>query len=308
MSKTLAAVALSLITTGCVNGVPGMWQPIPIRGAPDSSEVIAASTAADWEDVPAENLMVIDLTGGGRVIILLAPEFAPVHVANIRTLASSGWWSSATIYRVAENYVTQWGNGEAQVPLPAGVAQQPPAEYHRPLAGLNVRALPYPDPYAAQVGHAAGWSVAFDRRSGIAWLPHCPGTVAVARGIAPDTGTGGELYAVTGPAPRFLDRNIAAVGRVIEGMSFLARRPPGSGPQGMYEREKGEIVAPIANIKIASDLPVGEQPRFQRMRTDSAVFGSYIRALANMGGPFFTQPAGGVDICRARVPVRRKAP
>ena len=97
---------------------------------------------------------------GGRIVIELAPAFAPVHVANIRRFARAGWWNNATIYRVQDNYVAQWGNGDAQVALPAGVVAQPPAEYERPLAGLAPRPLGFPDSYAPMVGHVDGWPIA----------------------------------------------------------------------------------------------------------------------------------------------------
>ena len=102
----------------------------------------------------------MDLGDGGRVVIQLAPDFAPVHIANIRAFARSGWWNNATIYRVQDNYVVQWGNGDAEVPLPTGVTRTPPAEYHRPLNTLAVQPLAYPDPYAPRTGHAGGWPVA----------------------------------------------------------------------------------------------------------------------------------------------------
>ena len=47
-----------------------------------------------------------------------------------------------------------------------------------------------------QTGHAAGWPVAV--KAGQATLTHCYGTVGVGRDLAPDTGTGGELYAIIG--------------------------------------------------------------------------------------------------------------
>ena len=74
-----------------------------------------------------------------------------------------------------------------------------------------------------------GWPVAYDPENGRAWLTHCYASVGVGRDLAPDTGTGGELYAVIGHAPRHLDRNIATVGRVIEGIGLLSARPRGTG-------------------------------------------------------------------------------
>ena len=55
-------------------------------------------------------------------------------------------------------------------------------------------------------------------KAGWADLAHCYGSVGVGRDLSPDTGTGGELYAVIGQAPRQLDRNIALVGRVVDGI------------------------------------------------------------------------------------------
>ena len=308
MRFTAAALALLLASCSVASTQePSRWRPMPIPGATEPSQVIANSAPADWREIAPDNLMVMELGDGGRVVIELAPAFAPVHVANMRAFARGGWWNNATIYRVQDNYVAQWGNGDAEVPLPQGVVQRPPAEYERPLAGLQLLDLPYPDPYAGTVGYADGWPVAVDRDSGLAWLPHCYGTVGVGRDLAPDTGTGGELYAVIGHGPRHLDRNIANVGRVIEGISLLAARPRGTGDLGFYQAERGETPIPIRRIRFASDMPAAERPRFEAMRTDTAAFNDYVRGRANRGGTFFNRPAGGVDICNAPVPVRRKS-
>jgi peptidylprolyl isomerase len=304
MRSTAAAFALFL--AGCTAATE-QWRPAPVSGAQEPAEVIAASAAADWQPIPDEDLLVMDLEDGGRIVIQLAPHFAPVHVANVRAFARGGWWNGATIYRVQDNYVAQWGNGDAQVALPAGVTRTPPAEYERPTAGLAIRRHSSPDAYAAQVGHAGGWLVAYDPREGLAWLPHCYASVGVGRDLAPDTGTGGELYAVIGHAPRHLDRNIANIGRVIEGIQHLAARPRGTGNLGFYQTERGERPIPIRSIRIAADLPAAERPRFEAMRTDSDAFGRYLLGRANRGGTFFNRPAGGVDICNAPVPVRRRA-
>ena len=302
--RHLAAIAALISATASAQ--PPAWRPAPVQGAAEPSEVIAASAASDWRPVDPENLLVLDLQGGGQVIIELAPDFAPVHIANMRRFARAGWWTGATIYRVQDNYVAQWGNGDAEVPLPAGVVAQPPAEYERPLAGLSVRPLGYPDSYAPRTGHAGGWPVAWDPRRRMAWLTHCYASVGVGRDLAPSTGTGGELYAVIGHAPRHLDRNIATVGRVIEGMHLLAARPRGTGNLGFYQAESGETPVPIARIRIAADIPEAERPRFEAMRTDTGTFARYVTGRANRGGQFFQVPAGGVDVCNVNVPVRRR--
>ena len=131
--------------------------------------------ASAWQAIPADDLLVMDLRNGGRVVIQLAPAFAPVHVANIRALARGDYWDGATIYRVQDNYVAQWGNNESDKPWPAGVTPKPPAEYTRPLKGLAVKPLGYADPYAPGAGFVDGWPVAYSAKGNWANLAHCYG-------------------------------------------------------------------------------------------------------------------------------------
>lgn len=267
------------------------------------SEIVAQAPAAAWSEVSPDDLLVIDYQGGARTIIELAPAFAPVHVANIRALAAAGYWRGSSIYRVQDNYVTQWGVNEGGPPIPATVVKKPPAEYDRAVRGLTIRPLGYSDAYAPRVGHAHGWPVAWNPATGRGNLTHCYGMVGVGRDMAPDTGMGGELYAVIGHAPRHLDRNIALVGRVVEGMEQMSALPRGTEALGIYKA--GTVARLIANIRLASGMPAAERPRFQVMKTDSAPFSAYVRARANRRDAFFNISAGGVDLCNAPVPVRR---
>src|SRR4249919_2927602 len=114
------------------------------------SEIVAAAPKADWREIAAEDLLIFELQGGKKVMMQLAPGFAPVHVANIRALAKGGWWDGAKIYRVQDNYVVQWGQNESEKPFPAGVVAKPPAEYARPAAGLSITPLGSPDAYASR--------------------------------------------------------------------------------------------------------------------------------------------------------------
>jgi cyclophilin family peptidyl-prolyl cis-trans isomerase len=268
------------------------------------SEIVRDAPSSAWRDIPADDLLVMDLRNGAQVVIQLAPQFAPVHVANIRALAKGGWWSGSAIYRVQDNYVVQWGNNESTKPLPAGVVAKPPAEYHRALKGLAVRPLGFADDYAPSAGFAAGWPIAYDSKAGTANLTHCYGYVGVGRDLSPDTGTGGELYAVIGHAPRHLDRNIAVVGRVIEGMDRLSALPRGTEALGFYKNESMHV--PISAVRLGSEIPARARPAFQYMDTQSASFGAYLKARANRKDDFFIRPAGGVDLCNAAVPVRKK--
>lgn len=179
---------------------------------------------------------------------------------------------------------------------------------------------PYPqaprlaDPYATVFGFAGGFPLAMttsrtDTPTAITirpdklWPVHCYGMVGVGRDLPPNTGNGAELYAVIGHAPRHLDRNIALVGRVIEGMEHLSSLPRGTEALGVYATAAERTG--IVSIRLASELPAAEQPHFEYLSTESATFARYADARANRHDPFFIVPAGGADICNIPVPVRR---
>ncbi len=166
------------------------------------------------------------------------------------------------------------------------------------------------DSYALETAYIGGWPVGMAAESqpqhrDIAWPVHCYGMVGVGRNLAPDAGTGAELYTVIGHAPRHLDRNIALVGRIVEGIEHLSSLPRGKGQLGFYEDESKRI--PILSVRVASDLPEAERPAFEYLSTGGETFARYADARANRRDPFFNVPAGGADICNIPVPVRRVA-
>ena len=267
---------------------------------PTPNQIIDAAPPSAWRPVAADDLLVMDLGSGQRIAIELADVFAPVHIANIRRLARAGWWDGASIVRVQDDYVVQWSRSEGSRPPPPGFVEHPPAEYDRPSGGLAIRPLGGRDAYAPGVGHVDGWPVAGDGER--VWLTHCYGMVGVGRDMPPDTGDGAELYAVIGQAPRQLDRNIALVGRVLDGMPVLAALPRGTGDLGFYVAPGQRV--PIRRVRVAADLPPAERPGYQVMRSDAPAFAAYVDARANRRDAFFVRPAGGVDVCNAPVPIR----
>jgi len=277
----------------------------PAKKLPTPNDIVAAAPASAWKTIAPDDLLLMELANGGRIVIQLAPAFAPVHVANIKALARGKYWDGATVYRVQDNYVAQWGLNESNKPWPNGVTPKPPAEYTRPLKGLKITRLGSPDPYAPGAGFANGWPVAYNVKAGWADLTHCYGSVGVGRDLSPDTGTGGELYAVIGHAPRQLDRVIALVGRVVDGIDRLSTLQRGTEALGFY-KNKAQYV-PIAGIRIASDLPAAKRPSYEVMDTTSTTFAHYLRVRANRNDDFYIRPAGGVDLCNVQVPVRKKS-
>src|SRR5262245_59904612 len=68
------------------------------------NDVVAAAAASSWRTISPDDLLIMTLEGGAQVVIQLAPDFAPVHVANIRKMATGDYWQGSTIYRVQDNY------------------------------------------------------------------------------------------------------------------------------------------------------------------------------------------------------------
>ncbi|WP_370191201.1 peptidylprolyl isomerase [Qipengyuania sp.] len=290
--------------------------------APSPGEIVAQAPAEEWITIPSEDLLVMTLApaadGSARkvVIQLMPAPFSQGWVANIRTLARAEWYDGVTVNRVQDNYVVQWGdpnyaNPEAQgvaKPLPEGLREMSEIDYISDEIG-QVLAMEDveidEDPYADSTFFHQGWAVGGDTNG--AWPVHCYGMVGVGRGMSPDTGSGAELYTVIGHAPRHLDRNIALVGRIVEGMEHLSSLPRGSGALGFYTAEEAGKRTPILSVRVASDLPESEQPAFEYLSTEGDTFASYADARANRRDPFFIVPAGGADICNIPVPVRRVA-
>ncbi len=206
--------------------------------APTPSDIESAAPPTAWAAIAPDDMVVFD-TPRGAFIMQLAPQFAPAHVAAIKALVRRGAFGGGAVVRVQDNYVVQWAIPETKV-VPA--APLPP-EFERPLAGLTFTPIPGPDAYADAGGFIDGFPVAVDKSAKTVWLQHCYGMVGVGRGNAPDSGDGGELYAVIGHAPRHLDRNIAVIGRVIEGIEHLSSLPRGSGrgfcSRGRRSRRRG---------------------------------------------------------------------
>lgn len=169
------------------------------------------------------------------------------------------------------------------------------------------------DAYADFVEIVGGWPMGSEdsgRDDGMgldihtAWPLHCYGMVGVGRSYSPDTGSGAELYTVTGHAPRHLDRNIALVGRIVGGMEHLTSLPRGSGALGFYTEAEKHLRTPIVSIRVASDLPEAERPLLEQLKTGTRTFERYVAARAARRDPFFIHPAGGIDICNIPVPIR----
>lgn len=283
--------------------------------------------------------LAADTKGRARrvVIQLMPPPFSQGWIDNIRKLAAAKWWDGTSINRVQDNYVVQWGDATEKKPLPEGLAVVPESAYSTVftqrlipwqwVSGMRqppvtVRSARYGniypegpvvgDPYGYAYTFVGGIPLTMSKTETVngtertvtpdrLWPVHCYGMVGVGRNLSPDTGSGAELYTVIGHAPRHLDRNIALVGRVIEGIEHLSSLPRGTEALGFYKTAEERI--PINSIRIGTEI--ADLPRFEYLSTESRSFARYADARANRRDAFFIVPAGGADICNIPVPVRR---
>lgn len=301
MSTRLTTAGLALLAIATAQAAD---PPPPPPGFAAPGRLIEAAPAADWRDVDPARLLVMTLPQG-QVLIELAPQFAPDHVANIQTLARSRYWDGLSVIRAQDGYVVQWGDPAGDLPgevsKPLGDAKAAlPAEFTRAARDVAFSPLPDRDAWAAEVGFVDGFAAA--REDGLVWPVHCYGTVGAGRDMAADSSTGAQLYAVIGHAPRALDRNITVVGRVLQGMEWLSTIRRGPPPMGFYT-DMGHRT-PLLRVALASMLPAAERPRLQVLRTDSATFAALTQMRRERKDGWTVRSPGRVDVCALTVPVR----
>ena len=56
----------------------------------------------------------------GRIVIELAPQFAPNHVTNVKRLARAGFFDGLSVVRAQDDYVAQWGDANSTHPTGEG--------------------------------------------------------------------------------------------------------------------------------------------------------------------------------------------
>ena len=294
-------LGLAFLAAACAPmGAMQVGQSAPTQAAPSMADILEHAPASDWRRLDPQNTLYMELPAG-RVIIELSPDFSPEHAANVRALAHARYWDNGAILRAQDNYVVQWGRPEGDTrDLGGARADIPTPEYDRSTNGLPFTRLADPDSYARQTGFTNGFPAARDGAK--TWMIHCYAIVGVGRDNPPNTGNGAELYVVLGQAPRHLDRNLALVGRVVQGMEFLSGVKRGGGALGFYETAAERT--PIRSVRLAADVPGAERTNLEALRTDSASFLALIEARRFRRESFFVEPTGHINVCNVPLPVR----
>lgn len=296
----------SLIPVAGLLTVPRVAAPSSAASSPSAGSMaaaLAASKPEEWRALDPARTLYMELDAG-RVIIELAPRFAPNHFRNLQALIANRWFDGLSINRVQDGFVTQWGDASEKKTV-VGAERALAPEFERAWD----RTLPFDrlrdgDVYAPEVGFVDGFPAARDRKQGRAWLAHCYGTVGVGRDVAQESGSGAELYVAIAHAPRQLDRNLTVVGRVVAGMDLLAALPRGTKALGFYETAAERV--PIRSVRFASEVPEDDRTPLEALRTDSASFAAVTEARRNRRDDFYKHPAGRIDLCNVPLPIRAR--
>ncbi|HEY8027513.1 MAG TPA: peptidylprolyl isomerase [Burkholderiaceae bacterium] len=293
----LAAALLSLAS------VPSSAKDEAPKAHPTVADIVKTSSPSDWRDLDPQNTIYVELPAG-RVVIELAPHYAPNHVANIKALIHENYFDGLAVMRAQDNYVAQWGDPSEKKPIKSAKKTLKQEFATTIKDDIPFTALPDIDTYAPLVGYSDGLPAARDPHSGRTWLTHCYGMVGVGRDNDADSGGGTDLYVVIGHAPRQLDRNVTLVGRVMQGIDLLSSLPRGTGALGFYE--KPEQMIPIKSIRLAADVPQAERSHLEIVRTDTPTFKAIINAARFRGGDWYKESPDHVEVCNVPVPVRVK--
>ena len=270
-----------------------------LAGKKSTAEILEATVASDWREIPAEELLVIELERG-RVVVALSPVLAKAHVKQIKTLAREKFYDGLSFYRVIDGFVAQGGDpfGERAIKDARKIMD---AEFDEKVGGDFsdiFTPLPDRDGYASKVGFVGTLPVGYDRSAKRAWHLHCAGALAFGRENEKNTAST-EIYITLQPQ-RYLDRNLSVVGRVIDGMEHIQslRRvmPP--------ETKDDDLGEQIISVRVASDLPEHTRPTFEILNSGMSAFDAYLEARRNRPEAFFWFRPDYLDICQLPIPVR----
>ncbi|WP_439546482.1 peptidylprolyl isomerase [Sandarakinorhabdus sp.] len=109
----LFAVSLLGASSALAQQAPRV-DPKDLKAPPKLPEMAAPSGLQGMIDqVSEENILVLDLSSGGRVRIIMRPDVAPKHIERIRTLVREGFYDGTVFHRVIDGFMAQGGDPTA---------------------------------------------------------------------------------------------------------------------------------------------------------------------------------------------------
>jgi peptidylprolyl isomerase len=240
-------------------------------------------SAADWRPLDPENAIVYDTTKG-RIIVELAPELAPGHVARIKELAREGFYNGLAFHRVIDTFMAQGGDPKGDG---TGGSDKPNLRgefnFRRGADTSFVRAID-------RGGAALGWvrtvpvtsqpDVLMERTADkrvAAWANHCPGVTSMAR--AEDENSANSQFFLMRAAYPTLDRRYTVWGRAVIGLDVIRALKIG---EPVVEPDK------MLTVRVLADVPEADRPRVMIQRTDGPAFKARLAASIEERGAAFS--------------------
>jgi peptidylprolyl isomerase len=238
--------------------------------------------AADWRPLDPENAIMYETTKG-KIIVELAPELAPGHVARIKELAREGFYNGLAFHRVIDTFMAQGGDPKGDG---TGGSDKPNLRgefnFRRGVDTSFVRAVD-------RGGAALGWvrtvpvtsqpDILMDRTADkrvAAWANHCPGVTSMAR--AEDENSANSQFFLMRASYPTLDRRYTIWGRAVIGLDVIRALKIG---EPVVEPDK------MLKVRVLSDVPEAERPKVMIQRTDGPVFKARLAtALTERGAAF----------------------
>lgn len=254
-----------------------------------------------WRKLELTNTVLLTLPHG-KVVIELAPQFSPKHVAQFSRLATQGFYDKTKFYRVIDGFVAQAGPKDGSDKDKSVAILSMESEWPTDQK-WSFTAVQHQDLFAPETGFKDSFAVASDASEKKAWLTHCPGTLAMARNNEADSASS-HFYFVIGQAPRYLDRIMTIFGRVVYGMQHIQAIQRTSVVEGEYAVDHRDFTA-ITRMQLMSDVPEAERIIIEVENTESAAFAErLVKRRVRKDAFFYKKPPPVLDVCQ--VPVRSR--
>lgn len=248
-----------------------------------------------WRTLDANNTVLMTLPYG-KVVIELAPDFAPKHVVQYKKLIKQGFYNGNKFYRVIDGFVAQAGPDERHDTAPELAIE---SEW-TPKENWSFMPVQKNDLFAPQTGFVDGFPVGYSEQENKAWLTHCPGMLAMARGNKANSGSS-HFYFTIGQAPRYLDRIMTVFGRVVYGMNTIQAIKRTATIAGETP-VSAKFFTPIIKMQLMSDVPKNDRITIEVEQTNTKDFKQRLaRRLARKSAFFYKKPPKVLDICQVPV-------
>ena len=87
---------------------PSLEVPAEADAAPVAPRAFAPINYDVTQDL--DNILVLDLSNGRRVLIRLMPDWTPQHIERVKTLTRQGFYDGVIFHRVIEGFMAQTGD------------------------------------------------------------------------------------------------------------------------------------------------------------------------------------------------------